>query len=240
METFLYADLKTKEDNHFWHVTKRKLIVNLIKKSRLKSPKILDIGCGTGKNLEEFGKLGHAFGIDKSKKAISYCRLKGLKKARIGFAHKTGFKDSCFDIVTLLDVLEHVEEKPTIWEIKRILVKDGLLIISVPAYQWLWSGWDDILHHKRRYTQKSLKNVLESNGFKIVYISYVYSFLLLPAILIRTIKSLFYKNNYSSDFNLSNKPLNKLLIAIFNLERAFLGMYTPFGTSIVCVAKNEK
>ena len=160
MELFLYYDLKKQEDTHFWHIAKRKLVSDLIKKSGLKNPKILDIGCGTGKTLEDFNKLGKGFGIDISKEAIRFCKSRGLKRIKLCSGSKTSFKNSQFQIVTLLDVLEHVKEKSILKEIKRILSHDGLLIVSVPAYQWLWSQWDKIAHHKRRYTKNTLKNNL--------------------------------------------------------------------------------
>lgn len=237
MKAFLYSDLKKQEDIHFWHIAKRRLIVELIKKSLIKFPKILDIGCGTGRNLEEFNKLGPSWGIDNHKEAVKYCKLRGLKSVKLGRSEKSGFKSLAFDIVTLLDVLEHVTEKATLLEIRRILRLEGLLIVSVPAYQWLWSKWDHILHHKRRYTKNSLRSKLEQNGFKVIYISYVYSYLVIPALLVRTIKSFFHQDNYSSDFNLSNKLLNSFLLFLFRVERVLSGSNTPFGTSIVCVAK---
>ena len=250
METYLYKDLAKLEDSHWWHISKRETVVELIKRfyrSSLRSelqndkeikPRILDIGCGTGRNVVEFSKLGKVWGIDSSSEAIKYCRDKGLENVKLGSSDKTGLPNKSFDVVTLLDVLEHVDEDRTLREIKRILVKDGILIITVPAYSWLWSQWDVVLHHKRRYTKQSLEKALLRNGFKVQKISYMYSFLVLPVILVRFIKSIFFKKNYGSDFELSLPFLNKLFLAISRFERGVMTKYSiQVGTSLICVAR---
>ena len=247
MEKYLYKDLAQLEDSHWWHISKRETVSNLMKRfyrslrsfqndKKLK-PRILDIGCGTGRNVIEFSKFGQVWGIDNSKEAIKFCKQKGLKNVGLGSSDKTGFGSETFDVVTLLDVLEHVEEGKTLFEIKRILKKDGVLIITVPAFSWLWSQWDVVLHHKRRYTKESLAKVLLKNGFKVQKISYMYSFLVLPVLVVRFIKSLFFKENYGSDFELSSPVINKLFLGISRIERAVIMKYQlPVGTSLICVA----
>lgn len=239
MEKYLYEDLYTLEEKHWWHISKRNMVSSLISKYITnKNPQILDIGCGTGKNVEMLSRIGTAWGLDNSVDAIEFCRKRGLKNIKLGQSSKTGFENSSFDAVTLLDVLEHVDEDPTLKEIRRILRDNQFLIITVPAFSWLWSKWDQVLHHKRRYTKQSLRKVLERNNFKIEKISYMYSFLVLPALLIRFIKSLFFKDYYPSDFKLSSPSVNNLLIRISNIERFFIeNANIPFGTSLVCIAK---
>jgi len=241
MKKFLYEDLYKQENTHWWHIAKRSLVISLVKKLPLTmNSRTLDIGCGTGRNVEELGKYSKSWGIDSSKLAIKYCKTKGLKQVRLGKANRTGFNNSYFNLVTLLDVLEHTEDAVVTKEIRRILAHKGYLILTVPAYQWLWSKWDEILHHKRRYSKNSIMQLMEQHGFKIVHLSYIYSFLLPVAIIVRKLKPLFLKQNYTSDFDLSNKLLNKLGIILSNIERVLLGSKTPFGTSIVCIAINEK
>lgn len=243
MEKYLYQDLYKLETKHWWHLSKRKTAIMLLKKYlNSNQPNILDIGCGTGQNVKAFSKLGESFGIDNSKDALLFCRKKGLKNVALGSANKIPFKDNTFEVVTLLDVLEHVKEDTALVEINRVLKKRGLLLVTVPAYQWLWSRWDEVLHHKRRYSKKTLINLLEMHGFKVIKASYLYSFLVLPAILVRSIKSIIPKTGYSSDFKLSSPILNKILVKICNMERA-LSKFTPipFGTSLICLAtKNEQ
>lgn len=243
MKNFLYKDLYDLEESHWWHISKRtiasKLILRFKRGSKLK---ILDIGCGTGKNVEEFSAIGETWGVDNSNEALKFCRnhrkLINIKK---GDAQKLDFKNETFDVVTLLDVLEHVDEEKTLREISRVLKANGILIITVPAYQWMWSKWDEVLHHKRRYTSRRLKNTLEGSGFKVLKTSYLYSFLLLPVFIVRKIKERFQSDNYSSDFKLSSKIVNTLLLTLAQTEQQIaLKLGIPFGLSIVVVASKKK
>jgi SAM-dependent methyltransferase len=220
-------------------MAKRALAIALIKKTGLVKPKILDIGCGTGKNVEAFSRLGKVFGIDQSPEAVSYCKQRSLKNTSLGSAARTGFPPNTFQIVTLLDVLEHTDERTTLNELKKILVPGGFVIINVPAYAWLWSKWDEVLHHKRRYTHSSLIHALTRNGFQILHISYAFSFLVLPVYLIRAIKSRL-KQEYTSDFKIGSPMINSLLTKVAQIERFFvLTTGIPAGTSVICLAQKR-
>lgn len=240
MERYLYQDLYQLERTHFWHISKRQTVLALLKRYLHLPAKILDYGCGTGENVKALSALGESFGIDISKEAVEFCKKRGLKNVILVKDGKIPFKNGSFDVVTMLDVLEHVEEKSSLAKVQRVLKKDGLVIVSVPAYQWLWSRWDEVLHHKKRYTQSQLAKVLENNGFQILYSSYAYSFLLLPILITRFIKGLFSSKHYSSDFKLSSPVINQLMLIIANIERLFITTSgIPFGTSIICVAKKR-
>ncbi len=242
MKKFLYQDLFSLEEKHWWHLAKRGLVVNLITGLVQGSEfKILDIGCGTGKNVEELSKFGLVFGIDNSKQAIDFCRQRGLKNLKLCQADKTGFPKGFFDAVTLLDVLEHADDMKVCKEVHRILKPGGVVIITVPAFPWLWSNWDHILHHKRRYTKKTLQKVLAENKYKILTISYAHSFLVLPALIIRTIKTWFYTNgSYPSDFRISVPFINRILQWISGIELLLITRGSvPFGTSLVAVVQKE-
>lgn len=239
MEKYLYEDLFRLEDTHWWHISKRRTVKTLIfkfcKKSKLK---ILDMGCGTGKNMKELESFGAVFGIDTSGDAIAYCKTRGLTKVKLGSTYRSGFDAKTFDLITLLDVLEHTDEHKTLAEASRILVSGGEILITVPAFGWLWSRWDDVLHHRRRYNKSMLKEVLVSEGFEVVKISYLYSFLIIPTLLVRSIKSLSPNKSYSSDFKLSSPIINKLMIFVCDLERiVMMAISIPFGTSLVVLAK---
>lgn len=241
MQKYLYKDLYDLEELHWWHKAKRRLVSSILKKSlKGKGNKILDVGCGTGKNLEAFSKFGVVFGIDNSSDAISFCKKRGFKDVVKKSIEKMPYKPGSFDAITALDVLEHVDDSRVLKEIRRILKKDGVLIITVPAFKWLWSRWDEVLYHKRRYTEKTLTEVLRKNGFKIIKTSYAYSFLVLPALIIRTIKKIFYKNYYPSDFQLSNKIISSILGILADIEKIFiLNLKIPFGTSLITVTKKN-
>ncbi len=241
MQKYLYKDLYTLEDVHWWHRAKRQLVNYLLKENLAnKKQKILDVGCGTGKNLETFSKFGEVIGIDNSIDAINFCKKRGFKAIK-GDIEKMPFKSNFFDAVTALDVLEHVDDVKALKEIKRVLNQDGILIITVPAFSWLWSKWDEVLFHKRRYSAKSLKKVLTQNGFKVSKISYFFSFLVLPALIIRTIKQKLYPNHYPSDFKISNKLVNSVLEVVSGIEQRIVINYkVPIGTSLVTIAKKIK
>lgn len=239
MQKYLYKDLYKLEEIHWWHKSKRELVSLFLEKNVLnKNSKILDVGCGTGKNLEVFSRFGKVWGLDNSSEAIVFCEKRGFKNVNLGSIEKMPYAKGFFDVVTALDVLEHVDDSQALKEINRILNKEGILVATVPAFEWLWSRWDEVLYHKRRYTEKSLTKVLISNGFKIISMSYAYSFLVLPAVVIRGIKKLLYKDYYPSDFQLSNKVLNSIINILANIERIFIiNSKIPFGTSLLVVAK---
>ncbi|MBI3341924.1 class I SAM-dependent methyltransferase [Candidatus Curtissbacteria bacterium] len=161
-----------------------------------------------------------------------------LKNVRAGSAENTKFGNSNFDLVVLLDVLEHTDDKKTLIEINRILKKEGLLVISVPAYGWMWSKWDVNLHHRRRYTKPSLAKVLKGAHFQILEISYFNSFLVLPVYIIRKIKTVLAPSEYGSDFRIGSPFVNNILMKLSDLERRLvIKSGIPFGLSIIVVAK---
>ena len=241
MKKYLYNDLYNLEEVHWWHKAKRKLVISFFKKYlSKKNSRILDVGCGTGKNLAAFSRFGNVSGIDNSSDAIAFCKKRGFVKVKKGSIEKIPYRNSSFDVVTALDVLEHVDDVKALEEINAVLNKDGILVITVPAFRWLWSKWDEVLYHKRRYTEKSISKILKDSGFQIITISYVYSFLVLPTLIIRGIKKTLYKNYYPSDFQLSNKILNKILSIAANIERIVILNYKiPFGTSLVVIARKD-
>ncbi len=239
MRKDLYADLVNLEDKHWWHISKRRIVTEFIRiYAKSKKLNLLDIGCGTGRNLDQFRKFGHTFGLDSSKDAINICKKRGLINTTLGKAEKTPYKNNFFDIITILDVLEHTNDDKSIKEIRRILKKGGLLIGTVPAFDWLWSKWDEILHHKRRYTAERLDKLLSNHKFNIIKISYMYAFLVIPIFLIRTIKSFFFRQYYSSDFKLSLPFIDPILEKLAHIEFFIIKKtYLPFGLSIIFVAK---
>lgn len=241
MQKYLYQDLYNLEETHWWHINKRELIGFFAKHKLLnKKGKILDVGCGTGKNIETFSKLGECWGIDTSPDAIAFCKKRGIEKVIKGNIEKIPFPKQSFNVITALDVLEHVDDSKSLKEIYRVLKSNGIIIITVPALPQLWSRWDEVLHHKRRYTKKSLEKILQENNFKVLKISYVYSFMILPVFLIRLIKKIYFKDYYPSDFKLSNPLINYLLSRICKFEKYFVTRATvPIGTSLVTIARKD-
>ncbi|MCL4417278.1 MAG: class I SAM-dependent methyltransferase [Actinobacteria bacterium] len=241
MRKNLYQEMYRLEESHWWHIAKREITLKLLKKYFAKNnPKILDIGCGTGKNLEELSKFGETWGVDASDEAISYCRKRKFKNLKLSKAENTGFKKNTFDIVTAFDLLEHIDDKKAVEEIKKILKPKGLIIVTVPAYKKLWSKWDEILNHKRRYNEKQITELFPKKDFEILKISYFNSFLVIPAYFIRKAKSSLYSKDYPSDFKLGSPLINNLMLAISRIEQIVIRKgKVPFGTSIVCLIQKK-
>jgi len=241
MEPYLYDDLYALEETHWWHRNKRRLITSLLARfAPKKKIRIIDIGCGTGKNVETFARFGQSWGLDASKRAITFCRKRELTRIKQGTAENSGLPSGSFDVVTLLDVLEHTDDRKTIREMHRILAPCGLIVITVPAYRWMWSTWDVVLHHRRRYEKNDLERLMRESGFQIKKCSFVYSFLLLPVLIVRFVKTQVLRAPYGSDFRLSNPFLNWLMYGICGIESwCVVHGYVPFGTSIVCVGQKR-
>lgn len=247
MRTDLYQDLYQKEDSYWWMVGRRKFVNTLLEQSIESGHnlKILDVGCGSGRGMEEFKKYGEVFGFDISPEALDFCRQRGLKNVQLAdLNQKLPYDDNSFDLVVALDVLEHVEKDVfALSEIKRILKENGRFLLSVPAHPKLWSYWDEIIYHKRRYTQNELKGKLENAGFVIKRLTYAHLFIFLPTILARIVRSSVFTKKAkpaTSDFVALPKLLNKFMIGLYSIEDFLFEKFNmPFGLSLMAVSKKE-
>src|SRR5215472_12984960 len=185
-----YETMYRLETYYWWFVARRQLVTGLVRE-QIADPKrsrILDVGCGTGANREALTSYGAVFGADLSAEALSFSRSRAdgpLTRSRI---ERLSFIDGCFDLITALDVLEHADDDlSSMDELYRALRPGGLLIVTVPAYGFLWSEHDEALHHRRRYAASELRNKLSRVGFEIERISYFITFLFFPILLMRFI-----------------------------------------------------
>ena len=140
----------------------------------------------------------------------------------------------------MLDVLEHIDDdEKSLNVLKGYANNNGKLLITVPAYQFLWSTHDEIHHHKRRYTAKYLNEIITNNGWKLEYISYFNSFLF-PLAIIDRIRKIIFPLPDDNKLKIPNKIVNYIFEKIFCLESNFIGRLSfPFGLSIIAVAKKE-
>ena len=229
------------EKGYWWHIGRKKLVSELIKRHfgnhRIS---ILDFGCGTGATMQSLESHGEVIGVDTSREAINFCTARGMTNA-IKISAQSGLKRSIkrkFDLITALDVIEHIkDDQKTLMELGSLLKEKGSIIITVPAYPFLWSYWDEYAHHKRRYTARSLRKLLEKSGFKVVKLSYFYSFIL-PAVMLMRIAKSKSRPGRNSDFVKFPKAINSLMIRISGIERQLLKSFRiPFGLSVVCLAE---
>jgi len=239
-----YEKLYKFEQFYWWHVGRRDILNFFLKKFlNKKGIQILEIGCGTGGNLEILSNLGEVTGLDVSKYALDFCRKRGVNNLVLGRAEKTNFPSESFDLILMLDVLEHIkDDKKAIGETRRILKEGGYFLVTVPAYQFIWSEHDEILGHYRRYSISDFSKKLEEAGFDIIKISYFVS-LLFPVILGYRIlrKILFPKSKKNTAYVVLPKPINNFFIYLLKLEGLLLKYFNlPFGTSILCIAQKPK
>jgi len=238
MQRDIYKKLYYLENNHWWFKGRRRIISDIIKKlfSKKEKIKILDVGCGTGSEIEFFSNFGQVIGIDSSKEAIDLCLHRGLEdKVVEANAKKLPFIDESFNLVLILDILEHIQcPNSAILEICRVLKKEGFAIFTVPAYNFLWSEHDKISGHYRRYNIKDLRSTLELKGFRTIKISYFNNFLFCFIFLLRKFKNLI--RSKSTDLEIPPMFINYLLELIFSSERFFLKYFNfPFGVSVIAI-----
>ncbi len=234
------------EDRYWWFVARRHLITSLLgthypQDGRLQ---ILDIGCGTGAMLDELAPFGHVVGADFSPEALQFCVTRGvgadLARADV---RRLPFADASFDIVTAMDIVEHIDDdKAAACEIFRVLRPGGRLLVTVPAFESLWSEHDEALHHHRRYTVPHLKDLFQRVGLTVDKVSYTVTSLF-PAIwLFRQISNLLPKQreNGEKKANLINfsAPVNAALLSLSQWETRLVHRRNlPFGVTVVCVAR---
>jgi len=241
MQQHTYAIMNRVEDSHWWYIGRRAILESfldgIIKKSKIENPKILDVGCGTGGNLEMLASFGAAEGVDVSDDALEYCQQKGLK-AHKGLAEALPFEDESFDVITALDVVEHLDDDIAgLKEMNRVLKKGGRTLVFVPAFMWLWGVQDDVSNHRIRYTKKQIVERLEKAGFDIERATYANWTFFAPILGGRALMKLTgIKPESENKVNIS--ALNGVFGKLLGAERFFLKNFNfPFGVSIVIVAK---
>jgi SAM-dependent methyltransferase len=241
MEINEYQTMYLVEDNYWWYVGLRKLIFDCIAgmNDNLKI-KILDAGCGTGRILENLANF-KAFGIDLSEEALKFCKLRNLNDLSRASICDLPFHANSFDVVISLDVISHVDvsyDNKILREIHRVINPGGVLLLNLPAYDFLKSTHDRAVHIKHRYLLSEIKKKVEDAGYVIETISYRNSFLLPIAFLVRIIKKISGRQDVKSDLKPLPEFLNRLLTKIIFLENCLImrGMRFPFGLSIFCAA----
>lgn len=227
----VFSRLKEVEGDHFWFDVRRKWIFDKIKKFKRPPATFLEVGCGTGNVSSYLSSRGYSVtGCEYSEEAIKL-GWPGFNIIKAD-ARNLPFVDESFDMVGLFDVIEHFEDDLYIInEAKRILTKKGIMVITVPANEELWSDYDIKSFHKRRYNKKTLVEVLSKAGLQVLLVEYMFMSLYLPMKYIRN------KNQNDDPFKI-NKYVNKFLKILFNIERKLSQLCSlPFGTSLIAIAQ---
>lgn len=235
------------ERDHWWFAARRRLIRSVLGRLPLPpAPEILDVGCGTGIMLETLSHYGTVSGFDPSPEAIRYSQLRLADKSLNARLEVGQLPDripftECFDLITAFDVLEHVEDhRGAVSSLQARLCPNAYLMITVPAFPFLWSGHDVYLHHYRRYTKASLLALFGGDGFQCVTCTYFNSLLFPPLAAVRLSKRYLSRGDKppSSDLSPVSPVLNVVLREIMAGERLWLGRResgVPFGLSLLAV-----
>lgn len=243
------------EDKHAWFAGRTRAILKYLDAELPPLPagqvrKVLDIGSGAGNMAHHLGQYGQVFGVDYNPRPLPVAQRRGLPVLQ-GSGNELPFAAAAFDLVALLDTVEHIpDELGVLQECSRVLKPGGRLIVTVPAFMWLWSYNDEINAHQRRYTVPELRQKIELYGLAVKRISYN-NFFLFPAIagirLLRPynpgLKSPHLDQEtevYQVDMEPIPEPANSVLHGVGRLEAELLARgQLPFGTSVIAVAEKK-
>ena len=245
MRDYTYEILYESEADHWWLASRRRMVVDWVMQRYpgRHDLRILDVGCGTGMMLVEMARLGQAQGIDASDEALGFCRRRGLTAVQKGNVLQLPFADGSFDVLTGVDILEHIDDDVgAVREWRRVLKPGGRLFLFVPAHRWLWSLQDEISGHRRRYTASGLKRVVEEGGLTVERQSYVSTYLL-PVIVLGRIwlKALRRFRDVKTENTLHPSWSNGILRRVFSAEIPLLRRINfPFGASLLCMAQKSE
>jgi len=239
-----YTNMAEREQSYWWHLGRLRIIQTYIRglKGNKKSFIIMNIGCGTGGTIDMLEQFGVTDNVDISDDAIAYMKLRGYKRLTKVEGLEVPFKDKTYDLVGAFDVLEHIDDHVgALKEWKRVLKDDGAILITVPAYQWLWSDHDVSLHHKRRYTTKLLEQAAHEAGLTVHKKSYAIVFSLPLVVGFRFINKVLGRKtdsetSYVNVPNWVNTAFTKLLYAE---AKAHKFMPFPAGTTVIGVLRKK-
>lgn len=256
MDPALLAQHAELEDTHWWFIARRRLIVDLLKRwvgdgraagdgsagaDRPSERRILDLGCGAGSMFSVLGRFGRVVGLDASREAVAYVREHHPDvMVAVGEGPEALPGDDPFDVVCAFDVLEHIpDDLAALRGVHDALAPGGLLVVTVPAYQWLWGPHDELSHHQRRYSRRALLRVLRGAGFGVEWVSYFNTVLFPGVAAVRLTRRLVRTGpRTGSDLDVPVGPLNGVLVRLFAAERHLLRrLQLPFGVSLAAVAR---
>lgn len=236
-----YEVMYRQEQAYWWFVSRSELLHFYLREMLAlpKEPRILDLGCGTGANLEVLSGYGVAMGLDVSGTALAFCKKRALPRLLQANGESLPVRSDSLDLVSAMDSLEHIQEdNAALKELFRILKPGGKLLVTVPAFGFLWSEHDEALQHLRRYSAAELTDKLELAGFSPGKVTYVLFFLFFPVLLVRFLQNLTKAGTHPrTSISVLPALVEKTFMLLNRLEMVLLRwMNLPFGVTIVAVA----
>jgi len=235
-------ELRIKEENYWWHVNKRQLVFKFLDRLIMSNNRILEVGCGGGLLSSLLTRDGaNVVASDMMFNATRFVKDRGVSK---GLTFDAGqpwpFKRYSFQAVIMLDVLEHIEDDiACLHEARRVLSRGGIAVLTVPAHQFLFSSWDKVLGHQRRYSKSLLQFAFRTVGFQPVLISYHNILSFFPALILRGKDRLFGCRVEYAEFPDIPEIVNKWLKWWGRLECALISFNLPIGLSFFIVLKSN-
>lgn len=246
MDQAAYELFEHLEADHWWLRGRRSIFFDQLDRLLPRNGPIrsLDVGCGYGAMIPSLERYGSTAGVDIFPEAVEQCRRRGFEDVQVASAYDLPNEDESFELVSFFDCIEHLDDDiAALKESRRVLKPGGHVVVSVPAYQFLYANNDRVAHHKRRYTRGELRTKLEGAGFEVRKATYVNVLLfpiILPLVLIKKLKERLFPVDDDPTTNLTHatpKPVNEALFHVFSSERFFLRrMSFPVGHSIFAVA----
>ncbi len=234
------------DEHHWWYRGRRRIIRAEL--DRLALPlraAVLDAGCGSGRTMQELADYGEVVGIELDAQAAEFARGRGVGEVRIGRLERLPWEAGTFDLIVCLDVIEHTpDDRATLRELRRVCKPGGWLLVTVPAYQALWSPHDEANHHFRRYGQRTLRAAALDASWSVARMTYFNSLLLAPAAAVRIVQRR--RNSrldagYTPDLELGPAWLNGVLERPLQAEARWLtlGRTLPAGLSLLAMLRNS-
>jgi SAM-dependent methyltransferase len=234
------------DERHWWYRGRRRILRAELDRLPLgPGTRLLDAGCGSGRTLDELAHYGQVSGVDLSPVAVDHARGRGHADVRVAPVEQMPFADGTFDVVTCLDVIEHTpDDRASLAELARVTRAGGLMLVTVPAYQALWSPHDEANLHYRRYSRRQLRTAATDSGWDIVSDTHFNALLLPPAAVVRMAQRLIRKPRHPelgrhSDLDITPARLNRLLELPMALESRLLagGNRLAFGLSLLAILR---
>jgi SAM-dependent methyltransferase len=233
-----YARMYDAEDRQWWYAGMRAISLALLRPQVAAGARILDAGCGTGRNLTEFAGWARPAGVDLSEEALRFCRQRGVPATR-GRVQALPFPAGAFDAVTSFDVLYHrwiEDDEAAVAELARVLRPGGVLLVRVPALKMLWGAHDAAVHSRHRYTTGEVRALLEGQGLQLLRLTYANT-LLFPVIALRRLLDRV-TGREGSDVGFLPAPLEWAFGVLLRLEaRLLLRVSFPVGASVFALAR---